>query len=72
MMSDSVAYVFQPTHYVHSDDKWGTDMFSKATNDKAAAEFRSRQAAWRRDLESMNDDSNRLFFNYDQNDPYLH
>gem|GEM_PF-5694885 len=72
MMSDSVAYIVQPTHYVHSDDEWGTDMFGKATNRKASAEFRSRQAAWRRDLEAMNDDTNRLLFNYDKNNPYIH
>jgi hypothetical protein len=47
-------------------------MFGKATNRKASAEFRSRQAAWRRDLEAMNDDTNRLLFNYDKNDPYIH
>ena len=72
MMSDSVAYLSQPTHYVHSEDEWGTDMFGKSTNDRVSAEFRFRQAAWRRDLESMHDDTNRLFFNYDKNDPYLH
>jgi len=71
-MADSVAYIFQPTHYVHSEDQLGTDMFSKSTHDKASAEFRSRNAAWRRDLKAMNDDTNRLLFNYDSNDPYLH
>ncbi len=70
-VQDGVTYVFTPGHYVHSEDPWGTDMFSKETNAKVAREYRERDQTFKRDMTHVYDSFNRLFFNYDKNDPYL-
>ena len=71
-MSDGISYVVQGGNYVHSEDPYGRDMFDHETLEKVADEFNVRETAFKRDMSSVYDDTNRLFFNYDKDNPHNH
>jgi len=71
-ITDGVTYVFTPGHYVHSSEPWGTDMFSKETNASLAAEYQARDRSFHSDMTEVYDGFNKLFLNYDKNDPYVY
>ncbi|MCX8228833.1 MAG: hypothetical protein OTJ44_02670 [Planctomycetota bacterium] len=71
-MSDGISYVVQGGNYIHSEDAYGRDMFDHDTLEKVAGEFDARETAFKRDMSSVHHDTNRLFFNYDKDNPYNH
>lgn len=71
-ITDGVTYVLTPGHYVHSSEPWGSDMFSKETNESLATEFQGRDRSFHRDMTEVYDGFNKLFLNYDKNDPYIY
>lgn len=71
-VEDGITYVLTPGHYVHSSDPWGTDMFSKETNESLAAEYEARDRSFHQDMEEVYDSLNKWFFNYDKDDPYVY
>jgi hypothetical protein len=71
-VTDGATYVFTPGNYVHSNDPWGTDMYSSETNKKMAAEYNARGQSFKNDMTEVYDGLNKWLFNYDKNDPYIH
>ena len=69
---DGVSYVLTPGHYAHSNDPWGSDMFSAETNASLATEYVARDRAFHKDVEDVYHSFNKWFFNYDKDNPYVY
>jgi len=71
ILLDGAHTIVTPVHLVHSEDPYGTDMFTAETNRKVAEDVSQKYQAFHRDLSHMYDTFSKLFFNHDKDDPYL-